>query len=42
MLERNPSAMNPEPLPGYVWLQAAGKVLHVAEHQLEFTAQPPA
>jgi hypothetical protein len=36
VLERNPEAMSPEPLPGYVWLDAPGKVLHVEERQLEF------
>jgi hypothetical protein len=36
VLERNPEAINPEPLPGYVWLDAPGKVLHVEERQLEF------
>ena len=41
VLERNPEAMNPEPLPGYVWLETPGKVLHAAEHQLEFTDVPP-
>jgi hypothetical protein len=28
VLERNPEAMNLEPLPGYVWLDGPGKVLH--------------
>jgi hypothetical protein len=41
VLERNPEAMNPEPLPGHVWLDTPGKVLHVSEHQLEFTDEPP-
>jgi hypothetical protein len=36
VLERNPAAMNPDPLPGYVWLDTPGKVLHVEERQLEF------
>jgi hypothetical protein len=36
VLERNPEAMNPESLPGYLWLNAPGKVLHVEERQLEF------
>jgi hypothetical protein len=36
VLERNSEAMNPEPLLGYVWLDAPGKVLHVEERQLEF------
>jgi hypothetical protein len=33
--------MNPEPLPGYVWLDTPGKVLHVEERVLEFTDEPP-
>jgi hypothetical protein len=36
VLQRNPEAMNPDPLPGYVWLESGGKVLHVAERDLEF------
>jgi len=36
VLERNPEAMNPEPLSGYVWLDAPGKVLHVEASTLEF------
>jgi hypothetical protein len=28
--------MNPEPLPGYVWLDTLGKVLHVRAAALEF------
>jgi hypothetical protein len=40
VLERNPEAMKPEPLPGYVWLETPGKVLHAPEHQLEFTDEP--
>ena len=35
VLERNPEAMNPA-LPGYVWLDTPGKVLHVPEAHLEF------
>ena len=31
VLERNPEAMNPEPLPGHVWLDTPGKVLHTDE-----------
>ena len=42
MLERNPEAMTPEPMPGYVWLDAPGKVLHVDDRMLEFTDVPPA
>ena len=41
MLERNPEAMNPEPLPGHVWLDTPGKVLHADERHLEFTDAPP-
>ena len=40
-LERNPEAMEPEPLPGHVWLDTPGKVLHVQAAQLEFTDEPP-
>jgi hypothetical protein len=36
VLERHSEAMNPEPLPDYVWLDAPGKVLHVEERLLEF------
>lgn len=39
VLERNPEAMNPEPLPGYVWLDVPGKVLQVPERQPE-AAEP--
>ncbi len=35
VLERNPEAMDPEPLPGYVWLDVPGRPLHVAESKLE-------
>jgi hypothetical protein len=28
--------MNPEPLPGYVWLDVPGKVLHVPAADPEF------
>jgi hypothetical protein len=41
VLERNPEAMNPVPLPGYVWLATPGKVLHADERYLEFTGDPP-
>ena len=41
VLERNPEAMNPEPLPGHVWLDMPGKVLHADERHLEFTDDPP-
>jgi hypothetical protein len=36
VLERNEEAMNPEPLPDYVWLDTPEKVLHVEERVLEF------
>ena len=38
---RNPEAMNPDPLTGYVWLEWPGKVLHAEERHLEFTGKPP-
>jgi hypothetical protein len=41
-LERNEEAMRPEPLPGYVWLDTPGKVLHVEAARLEFRHDPPA
>jgi hypothetical protein len=41
VLERNEEAMRPEPLPGYVWLDMPGKVLHVEVARLEFTDEPP-
>jgi hypothetical protein len=40
VLERNPEAMNPDPLSGYVWLELPGKVLHTDERHLEFTGDP--
>ena len=36
VLERNPEAMNPDPLPGYVWLDTPRKVLHVELHSSSF------
>ena len=36
VLERNEEAMNPEPLPGYVWLDTRGKRTHVWVAHLEF------
>jgi hypothetical protein len=33
--------MNPDALPGYVWLATPGKVLHADESYLEFTDDPP-
>ncbi len=36
VLERNTEAMNPDPLPGYVWLDTPSKVLHVSAAALEF------
>ena len=34
-LKRNQEAMNPEPLPGYVWLDTSRKVLHTQTPWLE-------
>lgn len=42
VLERNPEAMSPDPLPGYVWLDTPGKVLHVGEHEVEFIGESQA
>jgi hypothetical protein len=36
VLERNPETISPDPLPGYAWLDAGGKVLHVEAARLEF------
>jgi hypothetical protein len=36
VLERNPEAMRPEPLPGYVRLDSRPKRLHVRAAHLEF------
>ena len=36
VLERNPEAMNTKPLPGYVWLDAKSRRLHVWADHLEF------
>jgi hypothetical protein len=33
VLEWNEEAMNAEPLPGYVWLDTPGKVLHAPNPQ---------
>jgi hypothetical protein len=33
--------LNPEPLPGYVWLASPGKPLHVWADHLEFCTDPP-
>ena len=41
VLERNPKAMSPDALPGHVRLGTRGKVLHVDEHLLKFTDEPP-
>jgi hypothetical protein len=41
VLERNPETMKPDPLPGYVWLDAKGKVLHAPEYLLEFRDDLP-
>jgi hypothetical protein len=40
VLERHPKGV--EALPGYVWLDAAGKVLHVEAARLEFRNNLPA
>ena len=40
VLERNPEVLNPDPLPGYVWLATPGKVLHMEERYLEFQEHP--
>ena len=44
VLERNSEAMSPEPLPGYVWIDAPGKVLGVviAVDRLHDASQPTA
>jgi len=36
VLERNPEAMNPTPLPGYVWLDTGGRRTNVWAAHLEF------
>jgi hypothetical protein len=36
VLERNPDAIKPEPLSGYVWLDVSGRPLHVPVAHLEF------
>jgi hypothetical protein len=36
VLERNDEAMNPDPLPGYIWLDTPGRPLHVAAAHLGF------
>ena len=41
VLERNPEAMNPDPLPGYVWLDTR-KVLRVQAAGPAFRSEPPA
>jgi hypothetical protein len=42
VLERNPDALNPDPLPDHVWLDTPGKVLHVEASRLEFREDAPA
>ena len=42
VLERNPEALQPEPLEGCVWLDTPGKALHVEATRLEFRDDPPA
>ncbi len=39
VLERHPEG--DEALPGHVWLDTPGKVLHVGEHEHEFIDHPP-
>jgi hypothetical protein len=34
VLERNPEAMNPDPQPGFVWLELPGKILYARELDL--------
>jgi hypothetical protein len=42
VIERNPTAiLNPEPIPGYVWLATPGKVLHVLAGDVAFLDEPP-
>ena len=41
VLERDPEGMNRDSLPGCVWLELLGKVLHADEGHLEFTDDPP-
>jgi hypothetical protein len=41
VLERNPEAMKPDPLPGYVWLDTPEKVLHVEASRLQFRQDLP-
>jgi hypothetical protein len=36
VLQRNPEAMQPEPLLGYVWLDSKPQRLHVWAEHLEF------
>jgi hypothetical protein len=40
VLERNPEAMNPDPLPGYGGSDTLGKVLPVPADHLEFKKRP--
>jgi hypothetical protein len=45
VLERHPEPLglagHGDTLPGHVWLDAPGKVLHVSASQLEFREEPP-
>ena len=41
VLERNPEAMKPEPLEGYIWLDTPGRALHVWAAHLEFRDDLP-
>ena len=36
VLERNEEAMEPEPRPGYVWVEVHGRRLHIWADHLEF------
>ncbi len=42
VLERNPDAMKPEPLPGYVWLETPGKCCTSPRRTWSSAAQSPA
>jgi hypothetical protein len=41
VLEQQSDALNPKPLPVYVWLELPGKVLHVEGARLEFMDERP-
>jgi hypothetical protein len=42
VLERNPDAMKPEPLPGYVWLETPGKCCTSPRRTWSSAAKSPA